>query len=84
LILTKTLDRGEGGNQAMQDSLNLARALAKSTSDNLLQNLKEYQDEMLERGGKATRASRAAALDSGSGTMSAWASWSGEETSKDS
>jgi 2-polyprenyl-6-methoxyphenol hydroxylase-like FAD-dependent oxidoreductase len=68
--------RGEGGNNALQDSLNLARAIAKSEPSKILASVKEYQDEMLDRGSKAVKASRAAAADtSGSHTQAAWETW---------
>ena len=59
----------------MQDALNLARTIAKSKPDTLLPLLKEYQDEMLERGREATRKSREATQDDGSGTAAGWNRW---------
>lgn len=59
----------------MKDALNLGRALAKSDRKNLIESLKEYQDEMLQRSGEAVRKSRAATLDDGKGTIEGWSSW---------
>lgn len=59
----------------MLDALNLARTLAKSTSETLLQDLRKYQDEMLQRGGEAMRKSRAAALGDLEVQLEGWASW---------
>ena len=69
------LARGEGGNHALQDALNLARALAKAEMGTVLPRLKEYQNEMLERGREAVQNSRRATLDDGSGSAAAFNSW---------
>jgi len=45
----------------MIDSLKLARVLAASTPENVVDGLKGYQEEMLRRGGEAVKRSRAAA-----------------------
>ncbi|KAH8675418.1 hypothetical protein BX600DRAFT_534880 [Xylariales sp. PMI_506] len=55
--------RGEGGSHAIRDALNLARALAKidKTSEGSRKKIiGAYQQEMLERGGKAASLSSAA------------------------
>jgi len=57
--------RGEGGCQAIEDALKLARAIesmGKSDTDSIKIVMSSYQREMLERGGKAARAS-ASVLD---------------------
>ena len=65
--------RGEGGNHALQDALNLARAIAKSDVHNLSDHIREYQDEMLARSRIAVKKSREAAEDDdGSGTRLGW------------
>jgi 2-polyprenyl-6-methoxyphenol hydroxylase-like FAD-dependent oxidoreductase len=59
--------RGEGGCQAMWDSLNLARAIEsmdKTDKSSMKTLLKEYQDEMLQRGREAAELSDKG-LDSG-------------------
>ena len=78
----RATDRGEGGNHAIQDSLNLARVIAKAGSGDILPHLKEYQDEMLVRGNEAVNKSRAAAMDEGDGTVLGWTGWSMPATSK--
>jgi hypothetical protein len=45
----------------MIDALNLSRTLAESSSENMIDLLKGYQEEMLSRGGEAVKRSRAAA-----------------------
>lgn len=52
--------RGEGGCHAMQDALNLARAVEtmdKADRASVVEGLGAYQEEMLARGAKATRLS---------------------------
>ena len=64
--------RGEGGNHALLDALNLARVLAKSNKNTVKINLQEYEDEMLERSAVAVHSSRQAVKDDGSETMRGW------------
>lgn len=57
--------RGEGGCQAIEDALKLARAIEsmdKSDIGSIKSIMSSYQSEMLERGGRAARAS-ASVLD---------------------
>lgn len=52
--------RGEGGCHAMQDALNIARAVEKmdkSDRASIVEGLRAYQEEMLARGALATRLS---------------------------
>lgn len=52
--------RGEGGCQAMEDALQLARAIQamdKTNVKSIRSTMDSYQREMLERGGKAARLS---------------------------
>ena len=67
--------RGEGGNHALQDALNLGRALGRSNKDNVFAMLDEYQQEMLTRSAKAVIASREASQDNGEGTRTAFANF---------
>lgn len=62
--------RGEGGNTSMQDSLNLARtigqiALAKDDKANMMELLKQHQEEVLARSRPIVLASRTAAVGAG-------------------
>ncbi|KAI9690487.1 MAG: hypothetical protein M1822_009450 [Bathelium mastoideum] len=54
---------GQGGNNAMQDALNLARMLSKSNANDVALHIKAYQDEMLARSAVSVKASRQAAED---------------------
>ncbi|MCJ1353666.1 MAG: hypothetical protein MMC33_003653 [Icmadophila ericetorum] len=71
--------RGQGGNEAIKDSLNLARAIAKSTKTDFLPALKEYQEEMLVRGGEAVIKSREAIADGGTLTKQVWQSFTSRQ-----
>ena len=67
--------RGEGGNHAIQDGLNLARAIARYEELDVPELLKEYEKEMLRRGREAVLRSREAGLnqdDSGNWMRQAW------------
>ncbi|KAL9079051.1 MAG: hypothetical protein Q9157_002019 [Trypethelium eluteriae] len=65
--------RGEGGNHAILDSLNLARALGKSNKEDVKVYLKEYQEEMIARNAEAVTKARFALADEGTGTKhGAW------------
>ncbi|KAI9686293.1 MAG: hypothetical protein M1820_010667 [Bogoriella megaspora] len=67
--------RGEGGDHALRDAINLSRALANSTNDDLVKHLRGYQDEMLARTTPSVILSRAAALDDCSATRKAMEGW---------
>jgi hypothetical protein len=71
-FLITILVRGEGGSHAMQDALNLTRAIGRSTESDILVNLKSYQDEMLQRGVQAVEGSRNAPKVDFNGRRKAW------------
>ena len=55
--------RGEGGNHALQDGLNLARAISEAKGSDVPSMLKAYEKEMIPRASEAVTNSRKAAED---------------------
>ena len=55
--------RGDGGNNAMKDAVNLIRQISKSDGTNLLQLVREYEKEMLPRAKEIVQLSRCGRTD---------------------
>lgn len=71
--LKNILVRGEGGCHAIQDALNLGRALSSSSKEDVTAALPNFQKEMLQRGNEAVQRSRAVlGIGSGTNTDTAW------------